>query len=418
MIPTSDQAKALDQVAYWFNHTTSLVFKLGGLAGTGKSSLIQWVHDALDLPLEQVIFVAPTNKAALVVQRRLDEAGLKANARTVHKTYYNKMERHCDNCPLKASLKNICHGVSGSNACGCFLDFHAKLSADPNARLVICDESSMINREVYDDLIASCNNSIRILFVGDHGQLEPVEDNPQAVKLFGKFDLMKNTDFVLEEIQRQAKGSAILKLAYQARNFGKVEYGDYGPGVRKVSPTSGQLDFDFRAPNIIGITYFSNVDETNRYHKGRISVAHLNDMWRRNLGIQTEKPVVGDRVVCRDFIKSASIAKGTLGSILNLNYVSQESYLATILMDDGREYEGLISSEQFGNNKQIWGRTHLDKWDYGYGLTCHTAQGSEFDSVVVFEPSLSFIKWLGVESYSRWLYTAITRAKHNLLLVG
>lgn len=417
MEPTECQREALVQIEDWFYNGSSQVFKLGGLAGTGKSSMIPWIHEHLELMLNNVQFVAPTNKAALVVQRRLNNAGIESNARTVHKTYYTKNERHCDDCPIVESTKKICHGVSGYNACGCYLDFNAKMDSDVNIKLVICDESSMINREVYQDLIAACSNRTKILFIGDHGQLEAVDDNIKIQKALGKFDLMRFPDFILKEIQRQAKGSPILQLAYQARQGMPIEYGNFGHGVSKVK-MDDELEFDFRNPNLVGITYFSNVDKGNKYHKGRISVAELNRIWRGNLEISSPHPTTDERVVCRDYIRRLGISKGTLGTIKDVNIKDEESYHSTIALDDGREYEGLISSNQFYNTKPIWGESHLDKWDYGYALTCHTAQGSEFDSVVIFEPPAGFIKWLGSVSYSRWLYTAITRAKRHLLLVG
>lgn len=417
MEPTECQREALTRIEDWFHNGDSKVFKLGGLAGTGKSSMIPWIHEHLGLGLKEVQFVAPTNKAALVVQGRLRNAGIETNARTVHKTYYTKVERHCDECPLTESLKQICHGVSGYNACGCHLDFNALMSSDHKIRLVICDESSMINREVYHDLINACEDKTKVLFVGDHGQLEAVDDNVQMQKSLGKFDLMRFPDFILKEIQRQAKGSPILQLAYQARQGTPIEYGVFGYRVSKVK-MGDELDFDFKDQGIVGITYFSNVDRANKFHKGRISVADLNKIWRANLDIKSTHPTAGERLVCRDYIRRVGISKGTLGTVKELNVKDHESYHAIIELDDGREYEGLISSRQFYNTKTIWGEQHLDKWDYGYALTCHTAQGSEFESVVIFEPPAGFVKWLGPVSYSRWLYTAITRAKRHLLLVG
>lgn len=392
-------------------------FKLGGLAGTGKSSLIPWIHERLGLEISQVQYVAPTNKAALVVQRRLDESGIKSNARTVHKVYYTKNERHCDACPLTESLKKICHGVSGYNKCGCYLDFSANLASDDRIKIVICDESSMIGREVYEDLLGSCKPDVKVLFIGDHGQLEAVEENLQMEKAFGKFNLMGRPDFILEEIQRQAADSPILKLAYQARKGFPIQFGDYGKGVRKLK-LSDELDFDFSNNELIGITYFAHVDKANPHHKGRLGVNELNKVWRANLGIKENRPIVGDRIVSREYIRRAAISKGTLATVLEVQDHSQDSYFIVAQLDDNRIYEGTVSARQFYNNKAIWGLHHLEKWDYGYALTCHTAQGSEFDSVVVFEPSAGFIKWLGSVSYSRWLYTAITRAKRNLLLVG
>lgn len=417
MKPTQEQEEALNRVTEWFHNGDSNVFKLGGLAGTGKSSLIPWIHEYLGLEISQIQYVAPTNKAALVVQRRLNESGIITNARTIHKTYYQRQERHCNNCPLTESLRLICHGASGSNACGCYLDFNAKMNTDDQLRLVICDESSMVGREVYDDVISSCRDKVKILFIGDHGQLEAVEDNTQMQAMFGKFDLMSNPDFTLMQIQRQALDSPIIKLAYQAREGKPIAYSNYGEGIDKVR-LSNELELDVDDNDIIGITYFSNVDKANRYHKGRISVGDLNQIWRANLGIESRVPIEGERVVCRDYVRRLGVAKGTLGTIKEIKIHDNEAYYAVIEMNDDRLYEGLISRQQFSNNKLIWGLQHLDKWDYGYALTCHTAQGSEYDSVVVFEPPAGFIKWLGSESYSRWLYTAITRAKRHLLLVG
>jgi exodeoxyribonuclease-5 len=62
-------------------------------------------------------------------------------------------------------------------------------------------------------------------------------------------------------------------------------------------------------------------------------------------------------------------------------------------------------------------RNKLDHWDYGYAVTCETAQGSEFDNVIVFEPS-DYWKTYQNSDHKRWLYTAITRARHKLIIVG
>lgn len=416
MIPTEEQDVALKSIKYWFEHETSKVYRLGGLAGTGKSSIIPMLHEYLGLSPYNLEYVAPTNKAALIVQRRLNDAGLMVNTRTLHKAYYAKNERHCDDCPLTESLRNVCHGLPGYNSCGCYLDFDVRINLDRQIKLIVCDESSMVGREIYEDLMSGIGDT-KILFVGDHGQLEPVEDNYEVLKRYGKFDLMNDPDYVLTQIQRQAQDSPIIRLAHAARKGRAIPYGAFGEGIQKIK-SAEELEFDFRDPGTIGITYFSNVDDTNKYHKGRISVANLNYIWRMNLGLDPKRPVVGDRVVCRDFIRNHGIAKGSLATIQEIKYVSPEIYYVTLELSDGRSYDGNIAAKQFYNNRVIWGMQHLAKWDYGYALTCHTAQGSEFDSVVVFEPPVAFIKWIGSESYSRWLYTAITRAKQHLLIVG
>ena len=54
----------------------------------------------------------------------------------------------------------------------------------------------------------------------------------------------------------------------------------------------------------------------------------------------------------------------------------------------------------------------ISRFEFAYAITCHKAQGSEFDSVVVFDEG-----WLFGEDRYRWLYTAITRAKKRLIIV-
>ena len=69
-------------------------------------------------------------------------------------------------------------------------------------------------------------------------------------------------------------------------------------------------------------------------------------------------------------------------------------------------------SYQLGKLKPKYGDLVPKEFDFAYAITCHKAQGSEFDSVVVFDES-----WLFGEDRYRWLYTAITRAKKRLLIV-
>lgn len=68
--------------------------------------------------------------------------------------------------------------------------------------------------------------------------------------------------------------------------------------------------------------------------------------------------------------------------------------------------------EKFDENGEVAGAFNLNRFEYGYCISCHKAQGSEFDNVIVFDESYCF-----KEDKNRWLYTAITRAKKKLILV-
>jgi exodeoxyribonuclease-5 len=68
--------------------------------------------------------------------------------------------------------------------------------------------------------------------------------------------------------------------------------------------------------------------------------------------------------------------------------------------------------ERFNEEGEAVGAFKLNRFEYGYCISCHKSQGSEFDSVVVFDES-----WAFREDRNRWLYTAITRAKEKLIIV-
>ena len=68
--------------------------------------------------------------------------------------------------------------------------------------------------------------------------------------------------------------------------------------------------------------------------------------------------------------------------------------------------------EKFDENGEPAGAFTLNRFEFGYCISCHKAQGSEFDSAIVFDESYAF-----KEDKNRWLYTAITRAKNKLILV-
>jgi hypothetical protein len=89
-----------------------------------------------------------------------------------------------------------------------------------------------------------------------------------------------------------------------------------------------------------------------------------------------------------------------------------EAYAVIEMIDEGFDFSGQVSASQYGQPKTLndvprW----LNLFDYGYAMTCHKAQGSQADRVMVINEKLP------QTDHRRWLYTAITRAAKELVVV-
>lgn len=418
----NDQETALKQINEWYD-SSAIEFKLGGLAGTGKSSLIPYIAEELNSEDKKIRFLAPTNKASVILKNKLDSVH-HPHISTIHKYLYFLAGPHCQKCPMRhrhgcpggdcacdtrVQDRTIsCHGTLGWNRCGCKLRFvlDAEMSSDNNKwnyHCLIVDEASMIDKDIYHDIIKVCELfSQRVIFIGDHGQLPPIGSEG--------FFLMQEPDYTLHDIQRQAKDSAIIKVAYEARQGKLIRFGKLGNGVNKQKLSKLELEIN---PETAAITYFVTPRADDQ-----LVVGQLNEIWRNSMN-QKGMPAPGEVIIN---LKNTDIApKGCRAIIENIvegiDAFGVGYYRIKMRLDDGSVIITNCSIDQFKHSRLTPERTRLEKWTYGYALTGHQAQGSEFDDVVVFEPNMNFRYKIGLPTYARWLYTAITRAKKTLTLV-
>ena len=163
IILTEEQQLAINKILLWFELSQSQEFKLGGYAGTGKTTIIKClIGPDLSSKIHPVI-CAFTGKACHVLRKK----GL-LSAQTIHSLIYDALMD--EDGSVTFTLKT-------------------RLESRPN--LIIIDEASMISADLYRDLRSF---GIKLLFIGDPGQLEPIGDNP---------NLMKQPDYVLTKIHRQ-----------------------------------------------------------------------------------------------------------------------------------------------------------------------------------------------------------------------
>ncbi len=376
-----DQADALEQILdFW--HKGGRVKTVGGLAGTGKTTLIKAATKALRGKSKRtwrhknakMAFCAYTGKAADVLRRKMEADGaIEADdyIGTIHGLIYEP--RFVD-----------------GKLCG----FSRKETLDYD--LIVVDEASMVDEDIHEDLK---RYHVPILYVGDHGQLPPIQ---------GHLNLMADPEIRLEKIHRQAEGNPIIRLSLLAREEGRIPIGVYGEFVRKVDDLNiiSRISDPDKALILCGYNYFR---------------CDMNRKIRGMLGIVDPAPVAGDRVVCLRNNKEKGIYNGMTGTIASIEENNTTSYIADIDMDGSGRFSGLISIKQFGEEKTMikvpgWTRENpVELFDWGFCTTVHKAQGSEAPRVVLFEQRF---QTMDDEAWRRWLYTGITRSSERLLLVG
>lgn len=358
---------------------------LGGYAGTGKTTLMGVLRQELNKENKnlKVAFCSYTGKAARVLKSKLIESKSvfkQDSVSTIHSLIYS---------PIVNDKEEII-GWQRRN--------------EVEANLVIIDEASMVDESIWKDILGY---KIPIIAVGDHGQLPPIN---------GSFNLMEKPILKLEEIHRQVKDNPIIRISILARERGIIPAIQFNNSVRKIRKSSedGQnlIEEWLRA-------YNRNTLILCGYNHTRL---RLNNYIRRMFEFNSLEPQVKDRLICLRNNHALEIFNGMLGTVVSIEKENEDWYAADIEMDDQESlYSGLISVKQF-NNKESLNFTEKrskimkgDLFDFGYALTVHKAQGSQAKRVILFEerfPSASDEIW------RRWLYTAVTRAEEELLIIG
>lgn len=378
---TKDQVTAIDGVMeYVKNGNEKGYISLGGYAGTGKTFTVSEIVKKMEGNRPSIAFCAFTGKAASVLRSRLHVSGFDVTDDDYCGTIHGMMYK-----PVKAwnpETKEM------------ELKWE-KVEALPYD-LIMVDEASMVSERIFNDLL---HYEVPIVAIGDHGQLPPVGD---------RFSLMMNPDLRLETVHRQACDNPIVKLSMMARTEGRIEFGEYGNGVLKTRDKS-------ILKRLEGIETWMTLCGKNATR------VRFNSAVRNRMGMDPGRPVPGDRVICLKNNRGKGIYNGMMGVMKELSDDGMH-YMSKIEMDGCPEpFEGKILMKQFGNQSTLRGKDMSmqdwqlrDQFDWGYCLTVHKSQGSEADRVLVFEERL----WKMTDGdYARWLYTAVTRSKKELVIL-
>ena len=357
------QDAALKSVAAWLRASEPQVFRLFGYAGTGKTTLARHISEDVD---GDVCFAAYTGKAAHVMRSK----GAKG-AGTIHSLIYRSRGED-ENGPTFVLNRD---------------------SAAGKAELIVIDECSMVDAEIGSDLLSF---GTPILVLGDPAQLPPISG--------GGFFTDAEPDAMLTEVHRQAADDPIIRLSMIVREGGRLVAGDYG---QSSVIANNDLDQDI-VLNADQVLVGRNV--TRRNYNARIREL-------RDFGGPV--PVCGETLVCLRNDRKRGLLNGSIWRVESVRN-PRKGLLRYVLLpeDEGSSRKSVTVSVNpafFDGSAAalpLSARRRSDEFDFGYVLTVHKAQGSQWDDVVLFDESFAFR-----ENRSRWLYTAITRAAHRITIV-
>lgn len=434
--PSTTQAAAIREIKEWFETRTERqqVFRLFGYAGSGKSTVLKFALDELGLSPHRsaregrcvpgVVTATFTGKAALVLTRK------GTPARTIHSLIYSVIEATEEEIAAAAAkvqeAETAARRLTGFDRTAAEAGIeamrqalsamkHPRFALNPqsdaaDAMLIVLDEVSMVGEEMARDLMSFGKP---ILVLGDPGQLPPIKGEGAFTR--------DAPDVMLTEIHRQAAESAIIRLATMVRMGEPIGFGIYDAYVAKLRKGDITPDQALRGGQLIcGLN-------ATRFQ--------LNNAMRAAAGLGgTYLPTgAAEKIIC---LKNQNDLGLINGMFLTLEDVVDEGslYFSAVVHDeDGRRVLPLdangrpgrlrIYKGHFEDHVAYDGERHdrdyrekrlLAEATFGWAITAHKAQGSQWENVIVWDDGLGRSDL----DRRRWLYTAITRAERGLVLLA
>ncbi len=355
-----EQDAALLAVDRWLKAGDSPLFRLFGYAGAGKTTLAR--HFAENAGGD-VAFAAFTGKAAHVMRQK----GC-TGASTIHALIYRPASGEEDGEPMFT----LRHDAPASKA-----------------DLIIIDECSMVDEDLGRDLLSFGKP---VLVLGDPAQLPPVKG--------GGFFTEGEPDFMLTEIHRQAADNPIIRLSMAVREG--ESFDEQTEECRVISRDDISTEDIMAADQIL-----VGANKTRKRYNERLRQLH---------GYTDMTPEADEKLVCLRNNKKKGLLNGGIWAVDRRMSPRGGRVRFSVRPEEGGKAVNVSVPRAFfldGPETVPWTqRKGADEFDYGYALTVHKAQGSQWDNIVLFDESYMFR-----EHRARWLYTAVTRAAERLIVV-
>lgn len=338
-----------------------------GGPGTGKTTVIYGIYRALkkDNPKMKIKLLAPTGRAS----KRLSELTLE-EASTIHRF----LEWNKDSNTFSLNEHN---------------------KSDTN--IIIVDEFSMVNNSLFASLLRALKADTKIILVGDKDQLPSVGSGNLL------FDIISSIDNVvyLKELYRQAKESSIVKLAYAVNLDKELE-----------TESDDELIIKEEGDILDSLKEIALNHMKDDYKEFQVLVP----LYKGSHGINNINKVLQEVFNKKDILKNEKIINDVI-------YREKDKVIQLINMPDNNVFNGDIGIIEkitdkeilvdFDGNKVKYTSSTYNSFALAYAISIHKSQGSEFKTCII-PLSTSY----SIMLYRKLYYTAITRAKKKLYLIG
>ena len=448
--PTVKQDIFFQKIAEFItNYNNNELFVLKGYAGTGKTTVVSTIVNHLIDINKKYVLLAPTGRAAKVISNYSNKPAF-----TIHKKIY---------FPKK--------GKSGG------VNFTMQQNKHKNTIFII-DESSMIsdvnsesklyeNGSLLDDLISYVysGESCKMILIGDTAQLPPVHLDISPALNCDTLELNYNKEvktIELDEVMRQEENSGILYNATQLREILKESFITNFEFKLKGFKDIVRLTDGYDIQDAINQAYSNySIEDTAFIVRSNKRANQYNQQIRTKILDKENDLSVGDFLMVvknnyfwlKDSEDAGFIANGDIVEVLEIygfnelyefnfakvkvrmiDYPNQKPFETIVILNTItsespsltyeesnllyqevlKDYEGETKFKQFQKVKENEFFNALQV-KFSYAITCHKSQGGQWNTVFVEQPYLPE----GIDrDYIRWLYTAITRAKDKLYLIG
>ncbi|NJL50811.1 MAG: AAA family ATPase [Blastochloris sp.] len=435
-IPSPTQAAAIRAIKDWFETRTheQQVFRLFGYAGSGKTTVLKFALDELGLSAHRstkdgscvsgVVTATFTGKAALVLTRK------GTPARTIHSLIYSVIEATEEE--IEAAAKKIREAEDSARRLSGFERTtaeaaieamrqalsamkHPRFALNPqsdaaDAKLIVLDEVSMVGEDMARDLMSFKKP---ILVLGDPGQLPPIKGEGAFTR--------DAPDVMLTEIHRQAAESAIIRLATMARMGEPIGFGTYDAHVAKLRKGDITPEQALRGGQLICGMNATRLQINNAMR----AAAGLGGTW-----LPTGP---AEKIICLKNQNDLGLINGMFVTLEDIVDEGTLFFSAVVTDEDGRRvgsldqngrpgrlriykghFEDHVALDHQRHDRDWKDKRHLTEATFGWAITAHKAQGSQWENVIVWDDGLGRSDL----DRRRWLYTAITRAERGLALLA
>ncbi len=449
--PTLKQDVFFQKVASFItDHSNDTIFVLKGYAGTGKTTVISTIVNNLIEINKKYVLLAPTGRAAKVIANYSQKPAF-----TIHKKIYNPK-------------------VSGGGG----VNFVRQPNKHKNT-IFIVDEASMISDQgndnkmyetgsLLDDLInyIYSGENCKMILLGDTAQLPPVnlDISPALNTDTLELNYDKKVDWIeLDEVMRQEEKSGILFNATELREVLKESFITSFEFKLKGFKDIIRLTDGYDIQDAINSAYSNySIEDTAFIVRSNKRANQYNEQIRMKILDKESDLSTGDylMVVKNNYFwlkekdEAGFIANGDIIEVLEIfsfqelygfkfakvkirmvDYPNQIPFETVLLLDTIKSESPSLTYEQSNNLYQevMKDYEHLNtkyakfqkvkeneffnalQVKFSYAITCHKSQGGQWNTVFIEQPYLPE----GIDrDYIRWLYTAITRAKDKLYLIG